>query len=847
MSDIFHARKLSRVKRSACGVAALLTGLAIAVTPAQATQKAVTKNTGPNTDTPAVHPLLWPRSKSPIGLDPAMERRITKIIAGMSVEEKVGQVIQPEWKSIKPEEVAEYHIGSIENGGGSVPGGNKHATVKDWVDLIEPYYQASVRMRSVNGGQRTVIPLIWASDAVHGHNNVYGSTLFPHNIGLGAAHDPALIERIGRATAEEVRATGMDWSFAPTIAVARDDRWGRTYESYSEDPKIVAAYAGAMVSGLEGKGGDFLDKDHVISTAKHFLGDGSTDGGRDQGDSLASEDDLIRLHAQGYAAAIDAGTQSIMASYNSWHGIKMHANKALMTDVLKGQMGFDGFIMGDWLAHAQIPGCSNGDCPAAFNAGLDIFNAPTDWKVLYANMVREVKSGTIPPARLDDAVRRILRVKMRAHVFDEPSPAHRPDTFKPIGTPEHRAIARQAVAESLVLLKNNGGVLPIKASAHVLVAGSGADDIGRQSGGWTLNWQGVGNKNSDFPHGQSIFAGIAEAVKAGGGQADLAVDGQFSQKPDVAIVVFGETPYAEFQGDIPTLEYQPGDKSDLALLQRLKAQGVPVVSVFLSGRPLWTNPEINASDAFVAAWLPGSEGGGVADVLIRKPDGTLNHDFRGQLGFSWPKRADRTPGHREEPGYDPQFAYGYGLTYASAVTVGTLSEDPGVRVAGANIDRYFVAGHTPAPWSLSATGAVTVKAVDAGAQENARLAQWSGQGPGAVTISGTAADLSRQTTGDMALMIRYRLSAAPTAPVKLSVSCGANCGAAVDVTSLLTAAADSNWHVTRIKLTCFRTGGADMSKVVSPFSLATDGRLGLTFTELKLSTNEGDAVCPGGK
>ena len=312
-----------------------------------------------------VHPKLWPESKSPIGLDARIEERIDGLLKRMTVEEKVGQVVQPEWKSISPDEVAQYHIGSIENGGGAVPGGNKHSSVQDWVNLIEPYYDASVDP----GRNRIIIPVIWASDAVHGHNNVYGATLFPHNVGLGAAHDPDLLRRIGEVTAAEVRSTGMDWSFAPTIAVARDDRWGRSYESYSEDPKIVALYASAMVTGLEGSGSTFLDKDHVISTAKHFLGDGSTDGGRDQGDSLASEADLIRLHAAGYAQAIDAGTQSIMASYNSWHGVKMHANKALMTDVLKGQMGFDGFIMGDWNAHGQIPGCTNARLRAGVQRG----------------------------------------------------------------------------------------------------------------------------------------------------------------------------------------------------------------------------------------------------------------------------------------------------------------------------------------------------------------------------------------------------------------------------------------------------------------------------------------------
>jgi beta-glucosidase len=584
--------------------------------------------------TPVVHPNLWPEGKSPIGLDAKIEKRIDGLLQRMTVEEKVGQVVQPEWKSISPAEVAQYHIGSIENGGGAVPGGNKHSSVQDWVNLIEPYYDASVDPAK----NRVIIPLIWASDAVHGHNNVYGATLFPHNIGLGAAHDPELIRRIGEVTAAEVRTTGMDWSFAPTIAVARDDRWGRTYESYSEDPKIVAQYAAAMVTGLEGSGSTFLDKDHVISTAKHFLGDGSTDGGRDQGDSLASEADLIRLHAAGYAQAIDAGTQSIMASFNSWHGVKMHANQALMTDVLKGQMGFDGFIMGDWNAHGQIPGCTNADCAKAFNAGLDIFNAPQDWKVLYASLVREVNDGTIPKARLDDAVRRILRVKIRMGVFDEPAPDKRPNTYQPMGTPGHRALARQAVRESLVLLKNDG-VLPIKPNATVLIAGDGADNIAMQSGGWTLSWQGDDNGPNDFPGATSIYGGLK-----------------------------AETPYAEYKGDQRDVALHHDNAESLELIKKLKAQGIPVVAVMLSGRALYVNPQINAADAFVEAWLPGSEGEGVADVLTGK------NDFTAKLGFSWPKRPDQTPLNVGDATYDPQFAYGFGLSYAAPAQTPALPE-----------------------------------------------------------------------------------------------------------------------------------------------------------------------------
>ncbi len=825
--------KTSHAHRAACSVVALIAVLAFgahATVPKKVLLPA-----------PAVHPALWPKSKSPIGLDPAMEARISKIIAGMTVEEKVGQVIQPEWKSIKPEEVAQYHIGSIENGGGSVPGGNKHATVKDWVDLIEPYYQASVRP-----GQKTIIPLIWASDAVHGHNNVYGATLFPHNIGLGAAHDPALIERIGRATAEEVRSTGMDWSFAPTIAVARDDRWGRSYESYSEDPKIVAAYAGAMVQGLEGKGDTFLDHTHVISTAKHFLGDGSTDGGRDQGDSLASEDDLIRLHAQGYAQAIDAGTQSIMASYNSWHGVKMHANKALMTDVLKGQMGFDGFIMGDWLAHAQIPGCSNQDCPAAFNAGLDIYNAPTDWKQLYANMVREAKDGTIPQARLDDAVRRILRVKLRAHVFDEPSPAHRPDTFKPIGTPEHRAIARQAVAESLVLLKNNGAVLPLKAGARVLIAGDGADNFAMQAGGWTLSWQGADNGQGDFPGATSIYEGLKQEIEAGGGQAWLSPDGTAPQKPDVAIVVFGETPYAEFMGDQSDVALHHDNVESLELVKKLKAQGIPVVSVLLSGRPLYVNPQINASDAFVAAWLPGSEGEGIADVLTGK------RDFAGKLSFSWPKRPDQTPLNVGDASYDPQFAYGYGLSYAAPAEVAPLVETAStVRYGERNVyyskgtawNGYHLAIADTAAHHMDYVGTKTSLYGSAGLTiepqaDGALHAAWNGKAEAWLEVGADKlSDVAREANGAMMLSVTLRMNVKPDKTVALGVG-----AADVPATGLLNGLAIGSYQTIAVPLSCFAK--QDLAHTPTVLRLQTSGTLDVSIADVRLTETKSGAVCP---
>jgi beta-glucosidase len=806
------------------------------------------------------HPELWPRAHSPVVADAALERRIDVLLAHMSLEEKVGQILQPEFKSVTPEDVRRYHLGTLENGGGSTPGGNKRASLADWLKLIDAYYDASVI--GSQAGPR--IPLMWASDAVHGHNNVFGATLFPHNIGLGAMHDPQLIRRIGAATAEEVRATGMDWSFAPTLAVVRDDRWGRTYESYSENPALVAAYAGEMVRGLQGEGPTFLDRDHVISTAKHFLGDGGTDGGRDQGDNLSSEANLRDIHGAGYPPAVNAGVQAVMASFSSWQGVKMHVNKSLLTGVLKGRFGFDGLVIGDWNAHGQAPGCSKSDCPAAFNAGIDVFNVPEDWKALYANMVSEVRSGVIPMSRLDDAVRRVLRVKLRAGVFDEPRPSERPHAGDRtlLGSPAHRAVARQAVRESLVLLKNNGRLLPLRATSRILVAGPGADSLMRQTGGWTLSWQGNDNVNADFPGATSIWSGIRQAVEAAGGQAELSPDGSFTTKPDAAIVVFGETPYAEFQGDQADVALHADAAESVALMRRLKAQGVPVVAVLLSGRPLYLNPQINAADAFVAAWLPGSEGGGVADVLIAAPNGKPRYDFRGRLPFSWPKRPDQTPLNVGDQAYSPQFAFGYGLTYAHGRRLRPLVE---ADVAGATAPRgVFLAdgkgtngfqlyiGDAQAP-KIAAVGArtatygsesLTLRTTDRRRQGDARTAEWSGGGRAWVLL-GTAApaDLQRETNGAMALAIDMRVDEAPQSEVALNLGGDRGAGT-LSVTALLAKAPVGRWWTLRIPLTCFAKAGADLAHVTTLVRLETAGRFRISFSDVGLSEAKASDRCP---
>ncbi len=597
----------------------------------------------------------------------------------MTLEEKVGQMVMAQIQEITADDVRDFHLGAVLNGGGSWPGLNKNASVADWVDLADSFYLAST---DTSGG-RAAIPVLWGTDAVHGHNNVIGATMIPHNIGLGAMNNPALMRKIGEVTALEVAVTGIDWVFAPTLAVVRNDRWGRTYEGYSEDPEIVKAYAGEMVAGLQGDvdTGDLFDHAHVLATAKHFVGDGGTQDGDDQGNTVVTEEELRDIHAQGYVSALGAGAQTVMSSYSSWNGSKLHGNEYLLTEVLKEKMGFDGFVLSDWNGHAQVPGCSNSDCAQSFIAGVDMMMVPWDWKDFVTNTIAEVKNGTIAMARVDEAVTRILRVKIRAGLLDNVMPSDRDfaNNTSLLASAAHRDIARQAVRESLVLLKNRDDLLPLNPNSNILVAGSGADNISQQSGGWTVTWQGTDNNNSHFPQATSIFSGIESAVTSAGGQATLSVGGTFdpSSTPDVAIVVFGETPYAEYTGDLFNIEYQFGNKFDLALLQNLRAKGIPVVSVFLSGRPLWINKELNSSNAFVAAWLPGSEGAGIADVIFKTGAGAVNYDFTGKLSYSWPSQASQLVLNRNDETYEPLFPYGFGLTYQDTDTLGDDLDETG--------------------------------------------------------------------------------------------------------------------------------------------------------------------------
>ncbi len=804
----------------------------------------------------------WPEVTWPLAADPALEKRITDLMAGMTVEDKVGQLVQGDIASVTPDDVRRYRLGSILAGGNSDPGGRYDASPAEWLALADAFYDAS--MDTSKGGK--AIPLLFGIDAVHGQSNIIGATLFPHNIGLGATRNPGLLRQIGGITALETRVTGMEWTFAPTVAVPQDDRWGRTYEGYSESPDVVASYAAAMVEGLQGRVGtpEFLDGRHVIASVKHFLGDGGTTDGKDQGDTRISESDLVRIHAAGYPPAIAAGAQTAMASFNSVNGEKMHGHRHYLTDVLKGRMNFGGFVVGDWNGHGQVKGCTTTDCPATINAGLDMAMASDSWKGFYETTLAAVKDGRITPQRLDDAARRILRVKFRLGLFEAGRPSTRAvgGQFALIGAPAHRAVARQAVRESLVLLKNQNGLLPLSPKQRILVAGDGADDVGKQAGGWTLNWQGTGTTRKDFPNADTIYEGIARQARAAGGEAVLAVDGRYAVKPDVAVVVFGEDPYAEFQGDRPTLAYKPGNETDLALLKRLKAEGIPVVAVFLSGRPLWVNREINAANAFVAAWLPGSEGAGIADVLLRGSDGRVQHDFKGKLSFSWPRTATQYANNVGQKDYDPLFAFGFGLTYADNGDLAALPEASGVTGNEGATGVFFARGDAGPGMALRLEQAagqgltvtrvpdalpddrLKITGVDHLAQEDGRRLAWSGKGEAVAALqSHTALDLQRESNGDLMLLTTLRVDAAPKGEAWLSVGCSAGCSARVAIGPALAALPQGQWKRVGVPLKCLARAGARMDAIDRPWSVVTGDAMTISVSRVALGAlNEAEVT-----
>lgn len=809
-----------------------------------------------------VHPEQWPEIAFPRVLTEAGEARVQAILARMTVEQKVGQIIQADIASVTPEDVRRYRLGSVLNGGNSGPGGDDLAPAEKWLELADAFYDASM---DVAVGE-PAIPIVWGTDAVHGHSNIIGATIFPHNVGLGATRDPELIERIGQVTAVEIRVTGQEWTFAPTVAVPQDYRWGRAYEGYSSDPSLVAAYVGSMIRGLQGppSTSTILAGPYVAASTKHYLADGGTTDGRDQGDAAISELELRLIHGAPYIPAIENGVATIMTSFSSWNGVKLSAHRGLVTDVLKGRMNFDGMVITDWNAHGQVAGCSNASCPRAVDAGIDMFMAPDSWRMFYDSTLAQVRDGTIAMDRLDDAVARVLRLKERLGLFEMGKPSQRAlsGEYELLGAPDHRAVAREAVRKSMVLLKNTG-VLPLQPGGRILVAGDAANDIARQSGGWTLSWQGTGLDNDLFPGATSLWSGIEQAATATGGSAQLSEDGTFTQRPDAAIVIFGETPYAEFQGDIATLQLRPELRGPIATMRRLKEQGIPVVAVMITGRPLYVNEALNTADAFVAAWLPGSEGAGVADMLFAGAGGAPAFEFQGLLPTAWPATARH--------GGATLFPFGYGMRYADGPAAWTpLPEDSGVTDDGGDSGVFFERGVPASSWSLTVSqadgtnalrvttvpaealdGRVRIAATDHGVQEGARSFAVDAHAQGAAIELSTfdPIDLSRETNGDMLLLTTVRRDAPIARTLSMAVSCdSAPCGEAVPVREF-GALALGEWQTVGVLLKCFRATGADMTRITAPFRIATDGAAEISIARVALgSLSEADVIadCPTG-
>jgi beta-glucosidase len=575
--------------------------------------------------------------------------RARALVLQMTLPEKLGQMLQPDRGMLRPGDVEKLGVGSILSGGGSAPADN---TPRGWARMATEY-----RTQSLQG--RLKIPALYGVDAVHGHNNVPGAVIFPHNIGLGASRDPDLVRRVGRATALELSATGIDWTFAPVVASARDERWGRTYEAFGETAELAELLGPALIQGLQGSRlGE--RPDGVLACAKHFLADGHTEGGRDQGNAVLAPDVIERELLPAYVKAIEDGVGSIMVSFSSIDDVKMHCHGPLLNDTLKSRLGFNGFLVSDWRAVEQLPGDYDSQLSSAINAGIDMVMAPAVYTGFFTTMQRLIPSR-IPVERVDDAVARILAVKCALGRL-EPNAFRRgtdgalelPPGTDRVGAPEHRLLAREAVRKSLVLLENEHAVLPLsKQARRIHLAGSHADDIGNQCGGWTISWQG---SSGAITPGTSLRQAVASAVGPGT-RVSYSLDGSGAEGADVAVVAIGERPYAEGHGDDAKLALDP---KSVEVVRTVHAQGVPVVVVLMTGRPVLLGELPRLADALVAAWLPGSEATGITDVLFG------DQDFSGKLPHSWPRSLDQLPINVGDASYDPQYAYGHGLSLRGA-------------------------------------------------------------------------------------------------------------------------------------------------------------------------------------
>lgn len=829
----------------------------------------------------------WPALRSDIGIDPVVEEDIRHILAQMTVEEKVGQMIQPDLDELTAQDVRDYRIGSALNGAGRWPEGDRRADAGAWAKTVGGFWEAAdeaYRDRPFR------IPFMWASDAVHGHNNVYGATLFPHNIGLGAARDPGLIRRIGAATAREITATGMDWTYAPTVATPRNLRWGRCYEGYSEDPEIVHTYAREMVAGLQGDAQSLRTDSRVVSCIKHWVGDGGTFDGEDRGSTRCSEEVLRNVHARGFFAGIEAGAQSVMVSYSSWEGDgrteeKIHGSRYLLTDVLKNTLGFDGIVISDWDAYAFVEGCSTRDAGNVIKAGVDLLIISTRerWQAVYRTTVEQVESGDIPMSRIDDAVLRVLRVKKRAGLWEKPRPQERSLAGRSsvLGCEEHRALAREAVRKSLVLLKHENAVLPLPRTAKVLVTGGAADAIQKQTGGYTVTWQGDDIGMADLPGSMTLAGAVTSLVGPDNCTVDPYLEHADPSQYDVAVVALGENTYAEMFGTIRpwrTIGYadlHPHYARDLATLRTLRDAGVKVVTVMFSGRPLYATEEINLSDAFVAAWLPGPDARGITDLLFAGADGARAHDFQGRLAFSWPRgrrsvAANRVPrhipGYRVPPGEQeptgrnaPLFPYGYGLaldgtgdtlgvgphplepdeadesTKAPPVTGSSLQVGP-----DAELYTFLATSIDNPPRPIDTENGfespfLSVRRVGRLGRSDGLSLTFKGIKTFAYAQShgGTRSDFRDFVARDGKLTFFVRVVEPPTGSLYLTCHDDFPQQPAVDISARLRALPSGTWEPFEIELSELFGAGIDLSYVDVPFLLYTQGRACLEISDVR--------------
>ncbi len=767
----------------------------------------------------------------------ALETRVGDLLDRMTLAEKIGQMAQ-----------VNGHEGSVSEELRAAVAGGRVGAILNEVHLPT----ANELQRIAVEESRLGIPLLMGRDVIHGFR-----TILPIPLGQAASFNPELARQGARMAAQEAAAAGINWSFAPMLDITRDPRWGRVAETFGEDPYLFSRFAEAMVRGLQGD--DLARPGSIAACAKHFAGYGASESGRDYNTTNIPEIELRNLHLPTFRAALDAGAATFMSSFSALNGVPASANRFLLRQVLREEWGFDGFVVSDWNGFKQVADCRQEACQLSINAGVDMLMIPDDWQEVIGDLVSLVEDGQIPMSRIDDAVTRILRVKARAGLLDPAKPSVRPDADPAVvGCAAHREIARRAVRQSLVMLKNRGGILPLDPSLHVLVAGDGADDIGKQSGGWTLTWQGTENENGDFPGASSIYDGISAAVANAGGRATLSPDGGWSERPDVAVVVFGEDPYAEGQGDRAHLSFSALYPEGLALLRKLKSEGIPVVSVFLTGRPLWVNPELNASDAFVVAWLPGSEGVGVSDVLFRTVGGEIAYDFTGRLAFSWPRSSLQATVNRNDPEYDPLFPYGFGLGAADVDTLSDelIEEDEAPSPAG-DESIGILTGRVVPPFefyigdsqawkvpvrgrsSRSPTGAVTVTNVDHYSQEDARRISWDGSGGAQVYFQRSAGqDLSSHASRGARLRCKLRVDVRPQGRVELRMDSGYPQSASIDITDMLHELPLGSWEDVAFEMSAFADGTDNLCSVDTPWLIWTDGLLGLSVSNLRIDPGD---------